>query len=405
MTQAQQAAKGALLRALANPLADDTRDLVSWGGEIWAALLDLAIRTRSAAMFCRSGIFGQARSLAPPDIMEALLIEERRASIRSLAYGRAIATTGRKLREAKLQAVALKGVDLAYRRYPAPHFRPLRDVDLLLSASQAIEAHEELLRDPQYVRAPWAGHYGVEYGHQLPEIIEQESGLVIEIHHRLDARHWGDDAGLLGIIRDTSETVDLMGERVAVPSKEANFLHLVEHAAIHHTFSNGPLLLADLHFLASAPEFDFAKVAEWSSHFDLDRSLALVAALAGKWGASWPERLPELDRSIWKELIEAAETALFEDGETVRRHDMLRRQEQRTGGVGLGAAAGRALRPDPLQLAAIVGRTPDDWRRWFGYPGWIAEKGERFFASRRDPVVRSSYAGRRKLQSWLEGQN
>src|SRR3546814_2179319 len=191
------------------------------------------------------------------DVCSSDLEELRLQAMRTLVQAQAIARTLGLFAAEGFCPIALKGLALAFRYYPDPSLRPLRDLDLLMTVDEAPAAQQFLLCHPQYRRRRGAGHYGVEHSHQLPEIEHVESGLVIELHHRINARGWPGEAALLAMLRDDCQPVTLLGQQIMVPSPEVNLLHLVEHATLHHLFCNGPLLLADLYYLAASRPIDW----------------------------------------------------------------------------------------------------------------------------------------------------
>lgn len=393
-----------LLRCCANPGGDHGAALAWLDPEQAEELLALALRTRTAPLLEQALQGARARSPSAQVLADRLCDHAREQALASLAQGRAIVQLAALLREAGFAPLLLKGVALAYRDYPQPQWRPLRDVDLLLTPEQALAAQRLLLDHPRYRQADWAGRYGIEYGHQLPEIEDLESGLVIELHHRVNARGWAAEPQFLAMIERDAQQIEVLGERLRVPSPHVNFLHLLEHAALHHAFANGPLTLADFHFLASAKQLDWVAIERDVESLGLARSLQLVAALAGALGAGWvPQGLAARSASALP-LVPAAGRAMLAPPELVERHGQLRRLAARSGGKsGLAAAAARLVKPDPYQLAKHSGQSPHSAWRWLGYPAWLIEKGRRYLGGARDPGFAAISRERDLLVDWLSG--
>ncbi|TNE31922.1 MAG: hypothetical protein EP350_06740, partial [Alphaproteobacteria bacterium] len=318
---------------------------------------------------------------------------------------RGLVRTVRILREAGMEPIALKGVALAYRDYPAPQLRVLRDVDLLLPASEVVQAHRLLLSCDGFVPAPWAGQYGPEFGHQLPEIVDEEHGLVIELHHRLNARGWTGDAQLCEMIRAECEGIELMGEAIRVPPARLNLLHLVEHATLHHAFSNGPAILADLHYLAGANALDWEAILADARELQLERSLELLVALALRHGGEWIPGQLAGKSPVPADVLDAADQAMLAGEETHRQLAQLWRLAGRSeGSTATMSAAARILHPNQDELANLSHRPPHSILRWLGYPRWIAEKGRRFLRARSTVARSGEYAGYASLRSWIGGE-
>lgn len=398
------AAELLLLRCCADPQGDHAAGVEGLDESEVQEIENLALRTRTFGLLDH----GWHRSLKLPEHIEAfserLSNHARQQALESLNQGRAIARAFAILREAGFRPIALKGMALAFGAYPAPQLRPLRDVDLLFDAQEVLAAQELLLAHPTYRRAIWAGSYGIEYGHQLPEIEDRESGLVIELHHRLNARGWEEEGGLLAMIRERTGTVMLLGEELQVPSPHANFMHLLEHATLHHAFANGPLTLADFYFLASHWSLDWDRIEEVCEQLGLGRSLQAVVRLAHALGARWmPNSLAERAASA-SPIVPAAARAMLASNETVESHAQLRRLARRTGkGAGPFAAISRMLQPDRYQLAKLSGRSPDSHWRWLGYPTWLAEKGGRYWKGAKDAELVATARERDRLIDWLGG--
>lgn len=367
-----------LIECCAAPEADHRNALGALTEGDWVRLIAVADRTRSLPLLSR---IAERTDLAR-SVTVQLHEHAREAIMLTLEQGRAIKRVVSVLHQAGFAPIALKGLALAYGGYPHPHLRPLRDIDLLLPAKEAEQAQQLLLSLPGFDRLAGAGRYGVEYGHQLPEIVDLDSGLVIELHHRLNARGWPGEQSLLNLIGKKPAMASLLGEDVCVPAAEANFLHLVEHATWHHLFANGPLFLSDLHFLATRHgPLDWLLVRKQAEEMGLHHALELAVVLARQAGAAWvPDGLVADSTTLPPELIEAAYAALLEEEEAGRQHAMFYRMAERSGGVGVAHAIRQALRPDPYQLARLSQREVTDPLRWLGYPKWLVEKGGVIFA-------------------------
>lgn len=391
-----------LLAICAAPDHDHATEFSALPVDQWHDLLALAQLTRTLPLVARALHRAQLSDAVPSALAGPWREELRFQAMRTLVQAQAIARTLGLLSAEGYCPIALKGLALAFRHYADPSLRPLRDLDLLMTADEAPAAQEFLLCHPQYRRRRGAGHYGVEHSHQLPEIEHVESGLVIELHHRINAKGWAGEEALLTTLRGDCQPVTLLGEQIMVPSPEANLLHLVEHATLHHLFGNGPLLLADLHYLAASSPIDRGRLHTLAGTMQLRNALDLVLALAASLGAQWAPHdatLPE----IAPEHLAAAQRALLGGDERARILSLQNRLDTRAGGKArLHDAATRLLRPDRQELARHSGHAPDAWLRWLGYPGWLKEKGRRYWQLARDQGAQEAGEEQAGLASWLQ---
>ena len=394
-----------LLRICAAPDADHRELLAALHDSDWDNLALLAQERRAAGLVLRALATASARGNVPAPALMQLDAAQQWHALYALKQMAAIKRLMLVLDEAGFKPVVLKGFGLAHASYPDPALRPLRDVDLLLTAEEAARAQAVLIANPHYRVAPWAGSYGVEYNHQLPEIQDIDYELTIEIHHRINARNWSQEPLLLDMIRSEAIDLKIMGIAVAVPSHLSNFLHLVEHATLHHAFENGPLILADLHYLVTRHPMDWQQVRAEATRMGLLRSLQLLFALAQDLGASWvPAGLIDTT-ALDPAHVAAAKTAMLQPREQSEQNKLLRRLETRAGGdSGWWAAVRRAARPDPYELAKLAGCRPDEWRRWLCYPAWVRQKGRRYMATSLDPRALASARREAAMVNWLSGR-
>ena len=392
-----------LLTICAAPALDHAAGFSALSVDQWHDLFALAQLARTLPLVARALHRAQLSDAVPPALAGPWREELRFQAMRTLVQAQAIARTLGLLATEGYCPIALKGLALAFRHYPDPSLRPLRDLDLLMTADEAPAAQQFLLCHPEYRRRRGAGHYGVEHSHQLPEIEHVECTLVIELHHRINARGWAGEESLLTMLRDNCQPVMLLGEQIMVPSPEANLLHLVEHATLHHLFGNGPLLLADLHFLACSQPIDWDRLRAQAGTMQLRNALDLVLALAASLGAQWVPLEFVGEGGVSPAHLLAARHALLGGDERARILALQNRLDSRAGGKArLRDATMRLLRPDPYELARHSGHAPGTALRWLGYPGWLKEKGRRYWQLKRDPGAQEAGEEHSGLASWLQ---
>ncbi|MEP5936799.1 MAG: nucleotidyltransferase family protein [Erythrobacter sp.] len=405
MAASDTRAAKALLAVCAAPDADHAKMLSQLTDSGWQNVATLAIQTRAVGLMARSikrcgdvGIVGK-------DAKDQIAGQAQHDALTVLSQGEASKRVADVLRSQGLEGIALKGFSLAFRDYPDPALRPLRDIDLLFTADDALKAQQTLLEHPSFKPRAGVAQYGLDYGHQLPEIEEISSGLVIELHHRINARGWDQEPRLVEMLRREAETLTLLGAKMLAPSPHCNFLHLVEHAAVHHLFTNGPLVLSDFHYLASNHEFDWGELLADAQSLGLGRALLLLAHIAHEAGARWvPDDWLGLD-PVRRELSTQAREALFDTREQTEQIAMMQRLADKSEGIsGAGGAARRMLRPSANQLSRLSGHHSDSPLRWLGYPAWLLEKGKRYLTATNDADNASAIHGRMQLRRWIKGE-
>lgn len=391
-----------LLRICAAPDSDHGALMRQIDEAGWDSLAQTAEDKRLCGLVLRAVGIADARKLVPSAAAARLEVARQWHSFYALKQMAGVKRLIGVLAAGGFHPILLKGFGLAHGIYPDPALRPLRDVNLLLFPEEAARAQDLLAGNDHYRIAPWAGSYGLEFGHQLPEIQDIEFELTIELHHRLNARNWAQEPMLLDLVRAEPVALPVMGIDVRVPSPRANFLHLLEHATLHHAFENGPLVLADLHFLAARNSLDWDWIEAETARMGLARALSLVATVAWQHGGRWmPERLVDI-AEVGAANLAAARSAMLQQREQSEQNKLLRRLEaESAGATGWRAALARAFSPNPYQLSKIAGCRPDQLRRWLWYPVWLAQKGRRFLAASTNEA--SLVAARREADMvlWL----
>ena len=394
MIQALSSAEQIVVRSCANPLKDLSDEIDALDERELAELLSLSLATRTAGLLHRSmsdldnSISGQIREAA------------RQYGVHNLRAGQALADTSQLLRSGGFCPIALKGAGLALADvYPDPKLRPLRDLDLLLVPDEAMAAQGYLLEHEDFTAKPKSGRYGLERGHQLPELVHRPTGIILEIHHRLYAGPWKGERLLLEHIYQHAQSRQILGVPVSFPDALGNLMHLVEHATMHHAFANGPLILSDMHYLMSNNDLSVHQGERAAQRFGLSRAWSLVCQAATIAGATWSDEPTESDRSEPGPQVAAALSTMVMSDEAIAQHDQMRRLG--TQGKSVLGALSRALRPDPHELAKLAGQSRVSSRRWLGYPKWLWSKGLRFLRGRRNTQLTSRFEQRDLLIDWL----
>ena len=364
----------------------------------WNALEAISVRTRTANLVHRH-IADHAINV-PSAIAASLSHFYRRQSIYALEQKIVLARIADLLNAKGIDHVALKGSALAFTLYPQPAMRPLRDLDILVPSERAVEARDWLLRN-RFVHAPWAKDYGTEFNHQLPELVCEEHEVTVEIHHRIFSRDWDGDPVLTDMLLRTGHAVKAAGSTIFLAAPLPNLLHLTVHATLHKCFDNGPLTIADIHYLWRHPDLDRKKVMDEADRLDLGRSLDLLLAVARESG---PIDIPsELNARVddAAPFVADAVEAMFQVPAQAGKRALMRRLEVEEAGSGPLGALRKAIHPTPQKLADLVSTNAADRLRWTAYPLWIWQRGRNYLASLANSSLREAARRDARMLDWL----
>ncbi len=367
----------------------------------WDALEAIAVRTRTACLLHRHMV---AQGIAAPEPNRRRITDlYRRQTLYALGQRIVLGQVASLLSAADIGHVALKGSALAFSAYPQPAMRPLRDIDVLVPRSRAQEAYD-LLRDHGFTAAEWAGQYGPERYHQMPELVSPEHAVTVEIHHRVFARQWAGDSGLTALLLQNAKEVSVGSATVRLADPLSNLLHLTVHATLHNCFENGPLTIADIRHLWADPSLERDRLFHEADSLSLARPLALLLAIARESGdIAVPDHfLPQTDAA--SPYVPHAIDAMFRTPSQARARDMARRLE--TSGNSSSsplAAITRMLSPTPQKLADIAGTRASDPTRWLAYPAWAWSRGQRWLSTLADRTLRAEAQADADMLNWLRG--
>ena len=337
---------------------------------------------------------------APSTVAASWREARRRGALLGLAHQAALRLALDRLGASHVPVVALKGVALAWRYYPEPSLRPMRDLDVLVPAERALEA-AELLADAGFAREsadPRVLADALAASHELPSQRHPRLGVTIELHHRLT-----DPPHRRGYFMPQLSAPDVLARAVAVdcgglgvpcPSPQDLAAHLIVHAAYGHRFDCGPLVLADLHFLSADPTIDWARLREDAQRQGWARGFDLLLALTSRWfGSSSGGFEPPPDP-----ILDAAEQALVPD--PAARHQTLAAADfagARTP-AAIARAVARRLAPGPEVVASEGGGRP----MAAFWPVWATRRIARLAGGLADRRARSEAQATARVMRWLE---
>lgn len=202
------------------------------------------------------------------------------------------------LARAGLTPVPIKGAHLAFAAYPAPHLRPMSDLDLAFTRpEEAVRAQGALLAagyrdagEPSRGGDPWLwSRHLSELESPLSKIrLEMHGGIVYTPRDRRSAR----DRRLLAEARPAK----LFGREVLLLGPEAAAVVAAAHALLRHGDVAPSLLPAfDVKALAqSAPGFDWQRLADLAREAGAAPAVAVAASAARDLlGLTVPDGWPE----------------------------------------------------------------------------------------------------------------
>lgn len=348
----------------------------------------------------------------PPAIAATWGDSFRAHAMRSLAWQGDLLAVHRVLQARGIPAVFLKGAFLATQSYPHAALRPLRDLDVLVPAAQAMAAFDALA-EAGFTRPSGYGGDAQAFRDEnkhLPPLTAPRGRSTVEVHWRLyvpDTVPAGgfepaDDPGLWRRLVQRP----LAGESLCFLSPTDLLLHLAIHAMFDHRLDNGPLILSDVAFLLRRETID------WPLFWQLaDRG----GFTSGCWQLL---RLAEREHGPLQLVPPAgqADVALSAEFVSLATTLMLGELEQR-GDVRLGAAvegasvlqrlglAARRFFPPRRRIASIYPVAEGSrWiLAWYPRHWWrlLTVRLPSYLAQRRSGPFQRTAAARARLDTWL----
>lgn len=254
-----------------------------------------------------------------PSAIAARWAERRRMSAAmALHIQNELHTTVALLGAAGLTTIALKGAWLAWHAYPEPALRPMRDLDLLLSAETAIPAFRHLLDNGYTWIEPsdLSLEDSLRLDKHLPPLLSPR-GVVIELHQRL----WEIDGRMDHRAPDADdEEFRRRCERqggILFPAPTDMLAHLIIHAVYDHRLDCGGLVLSDVALLLHRRPVDWARFWAEARSRHYERGAALILSLVRDWhDGEAPIEFPADLPPIPEDILAAAGRLLFQDLET-----------------------------------------------------------------------------------------
>lgn len=286
-------AKGIIYKSL---VLGDTRlisdDLSQMGRQDWDDLTQITTDHLLGPLLYQSLSREAIIDSTPPKVIENLRTQYQLHRARNLNAYQKLAELTELLTSNNIASVALKGAYLSIAAYPDIALRPMRDLDLLISRTQALSAYRLLIANG-FKRITGSGgpEPALELMHHLPALASPK-GVVIELHHRLTNPETHTNCFMTENIWSRAIHKKVGKASVQFSSPEDSLIHLCEHASIHHLFSIGPLTLSDIHYLIVTHELNWSYILEFSKTYHLKRALlATLAQASSRIGTTIPEQV------------------------------------------------------------------------------------------------------------------
>jgi hypothetical protein len=367
----------------------------------WAAIDTMAEQHRLQPL-----LLHRARAAGSWPVPAELLADweaaHRAAAFSSLRHKAALADLAAVLDAAAIPFLALKGARLAWRDYPAPGLRPLRDIDLLVAEADVDRAYAALEAAglvPADGEDAAAHAEALLHDKHLPPLWHARREVLVELHHRLTdppARHGYHMPQIDPAKVMARSEADAAGIRF--PAADDMLGHLIIHALYNHRLDCGPLVLADLHYLLASDAVDAGRFWDEAAQEGWSRGAILLLALTERYFGPHGFPLPANARTPPPAVLAAAEEALLQNFET-REHaeavaDIL---AARSTGALLSTLFGR-LRPSHRALAHDAAE--GNGGGWFGWLGRrLGRLRARLFNARANREARQAAAMLRWIQS------
>ena len=372
----------------------------------WTALMP-AIREHRLAPLLHARLQRLDMPAALPTALQQTIPRSiEQSTRRSLRLKAELIRLHRLLDRTGIAYAALKGAYVAFAAYPQPALRPMRDLDILVHPSDALRVFDLMQQQAGYARATqYSGSpaAAMQVSKHLPVLRHSNSGISIEIHHRLISPGSAKiDLAEDPAIWDRIIRHPLGSDQVAFLSPTECLLHLLEHAVYDHHFNNGPLILSDIHHLIQKSTIDWALFERRAAACGITAGCHLGLALTRRFQPELP--LPA-------GLIDTVDNVALDDAQALLLRAFSRRgatdlvsELQSGSGAGLAGLFSRVL-PSRTVMASRYPVSVDSWRVLLYYPVlWqrlLLDRLPKILVSLRDGKTLDEVGQLQRLRTWL----
>jgi hypothetical protein len=370
----------------------------------WAQLSSMAAQHRLGPMLWQRGKDAAPPWSVPNAVSAGWQRDFRRSAFRSLAARRTLSVIDGLLAGANVRYAALKGAYLAPFAYSHPALRPLRDIDILVEPSRALEMFD-LFQQHGFARADGglADAANPAYPHKhLPGLFihgpSPDMGFQVEIHTRITPGVPAEPVP--GSLHDVAGLLDRAQrfDGISFLSPTDTLLHLIVHSVEDHEFNNGPLVMNDVAALLGTAAIDWPRFWTMVDADGWRPGAIMVLDLAAAYHSlPMAERPADAVSGPGKDLLDRAALLSLQDFES-RGSVLLQADLAEANGVlGQLAILLRRAFPPLTTLSAYAGEPRTSWWSLLRYPDWLWTRGrERLLGKVSDDVGRA-----RLVREWI----
>ena len=364
------------------------------------AVVSLAVAHRVAPVLYRN--FQRIPNWRVPDSAMCRLKNAHAASAkRSITLVRNLVRVEALLSSAGIDWAALKGAFLSLHAYPEPALRPVRDLDILVEQDRAEEAFELLLKSGFERRPDEAIPHDKGHRRHLPALIEPETGMIVELHTRLFDS--GDPAAIQSFARRAltrANRTPVAGREIPYLLPHDNALHLIVHAALDHTFDNGPLIFSDLYYLTRTVDFDWETFWTETRNLGFERAANIVLHLTERYQGSLDALTDSRAQAIPSDMLDGAVLLVLGDYQRRSTHALRASLAELHGSRRIGELARHAI-PTRYALRTFAGPKRVRWPIPLIYGWWAVSRVTQLVKSHLSASNNTQAKAAGSLQAWL----
>jgi len=183
--------------------------------------------------------------------------------------------------------VLLKGISIAEQYYPAPHLRPMRDIDFLVERD-AVPRIESMLSKLGYLQPAQRPAEFYETHHHSAPFFHPDTGVWVDVHRALvpsTSALRADRVFSVEILRTQLRASTFRGRRVSRLSDELQIVHLACHWAHRLQVVGGMVAMVDMtYLLKNARGVQWPRILEWTADSVARRYLDLLLTYLARRG-------------------------------------------------------------------------------------------------------------------------
>lgn len=332
-------------------------------------------------------------SCLPQDVSERLQKRRHHLALQALNNRRALLSLAGHFQQLGVPFLALKGAWLAWKLYPHPDLRPMRDVDILVPRNVAISVFNRL-KERGFTQVEH--HRGslesiLQHSKHLPGLLEPETHCRIEVHGQLLIPSGkGHVPPLLSdfaqLYSSALQSITGGGE-LRYPPPTVTLLQIIVHAADEHFFNNGPLIIRDVYQIISGAPVDWPLFWKLAEEGEWTTSAMLVFDLVEDFHGPLPIDRAGIERKrAPREVLEAVLAISLQPRESRAIYAFAWEMKRTRGARAKAGYLLRRLFPPRAILAEVGNVDPASLRAFTYYPAWLAGRLRRLPRAQVSPA-------------------